>query len=432
MNRLPVTSRQHGQQGVAALVVVMVLLFIVSLVAAYTSRNLIFEQRTSANQYRSTQAIEAAEAGLEWALAMLNHGRITSSCTTSALASDTSFRQRYLIIDSGNGNISARQTTAAPPADLLPTCVFDGANWSCDCPSDAAPSLTAPSGSGVYPAFRVRFRTLTGSSQQPGLVRIESNGCTRLDDSCLNFDASATGVANEGRAYVAALVGLTGSAAGTPAAALTALGDVTLAGGAIYNTNLPIQAGGAVTTDPSVQLLLAPGSPGGATVVQNDGSVAALATNPNRLFPAVFNMWSATFREQPGLAVMDCAVVACNAATLRETILMNPGRPIWVDGDLTIDSAGDIGTATSPVAVVVTGNVSAGLAGVTLYGVLYVQAADWPSIGNGQVQGAVVVEGNLAGGAPQISYDAALLNVLRLTSGSFVRVPGSWRDFPEQ
>ena len=44
----------------------MVLFFIMSLVAAYASRNLIFEQRTSANNYRSTQAFEAAEAGLEW------------------------------------------------------------------------------------------------------------------------------------------------------------------------------------------------------------------------------------------------------------------------------------------------------------------------------------------------------------------------------
>ena len=73
--------RQHAshatpQRGAAALVVVMMLFFIMSLVAAYASRNLIFEQRTSANNYRSTQAFEAAEAGLEWAIAMLNGGRI--------------------------------------------------------------------------------------------------------------------------------------------------------------------------------------------------------------------------------------------------------------------------------------------------------------------------------------------------------------------
>jgi hypothetical protein len=55
---------------VATLTVVMVLFFVVSLVAAYAGRTSIFEQRTSANQYRSTQALEAAEAGLEWAVVL--------------------------------------------------------------------------------------------------------------------------------------------------------------------------------------------------------------------------------------------------------------------------------------------------------------------------------------------------------------------------
>jgi Tfp pilus assembly protein PilX len=73
MNALAVSTRRHahqGQRGVATLIVVLVLFFVVSLVAAYTNRNLIFEQRTASNQYRSTQALEAAEAGLEWAISM--------------------------------------------------------------------------------------------------------------------------------------------------------------------------------------------------------------------------------------------------------------------------------------------------------------------------------------------------------------------------
>ena len=64
------------QRGAATLVVVMVLFFIISMVAAYTSRNMIFEQRTGANLYRATQSFEAAEAGMNWALMMLNRGRI--------------------------------------------------------------------------------------------------------------------------------------------------------------------------------------------------------------------------------------------------------------------------------------------------------------------------------------------------------------------
>jgi Tfp pilus assembly protein PilX len=68
-----------AQRGAAALAVVMVLFFVISLVAAYASRNLVFEQRASTNQYRSTLALETAEAGAEWALALLNTGRIDDS-----------------------------------------------------------------------------------------------------------------------------------------------------------------------------------------------------------------------------------------------------------------------------------------------------------------------------------------------------------------
>ena len=87
--------RAPARRGVATLVVVMVLFFILALTAAYTNRNLIFEQKTSSNQYRSTQAFEAAEAGLEWALAQLNGGLVNSSCQPDN-TNGRSFRDRYL------------------------------------------------------------------------------------------------------------------------------------------------------------------------------------------------------------------------------------------------------------------------------------------------------------------------------------------------
>ena len=58
MPRAPIRQ----QRGIAALVVVMVLFFIISLVAAYTGRNLIFEQRTSTNQYRRANGDTAAHS----------------------------------------------------------------------------------------------------------------------------------------------------------------------------------------------------------------------------------------------------------------------------------------------------------------------------------------------------------------------------------
>src|SRR5204863_4630048 len=60
------------QRGAAALITTLMLFFVMTLVAAFANRNHIFEQRASANQVRATQALEAADAGAEWAIAMLN------------------------------------------------------------------------------------------------------------------------------------------------------------------------------------------------------------------------------------------------------------------------------------------------------------------------------------------------------------------------
>ena len=117
----------------------MVLFFIMSLVAAYASRNLIFEQRTSANNYRSTQAFEAAEAGLEWALAMLNGGRIDDVCAPSTdaaampFASATFWPMPTAIIQARTWDDAG---TATP---LRPGCVRGNAGWACSCPAAGDP-----------------------------------------------------------------------------------------------------------------------------------------------------------------------------------------------------------------------------------------------------------------------------------------------------
>jgi len=121
--------------------------------------------------------------------------------------------------------------------------------------------------------------------------------------------------------------------------------------------------------------------------------------------------------------------VACNAAIVRGLAAQNPGRPIWLQGNLDIDSGGDIGSAASPVLLVIEGNLDF-INDITIHGLVYVRSADWPTAGTGTVRGAVIAEGNVSGaGTPRIVYDRALLDFLRLTTGSFVRVPGGWRDF---
>jgi len=443
-------NQRQSQQGAATLVVVMVLFFIISLVAAYTSRNLIFEQRTSANQYRSTQALEAAEAGLEWAVSMLNFGRINSTCVKSTNTSDTSFRQRYLSIDPANGNI-----TPALALTVTPACVRTPAGWDCKCPDGAPPTLTAPSDPGVWPAFRVRFRTVDslpatpGVPRQPGVIRVEVVGCTRADpagavDQCLAFDGR--GALNEGRVVISSLVALTGNPVGTPVAALTAGGPVNVAGTAllrVFNTSpaglgFTVHAGGAINTS-GMDLRTTPGSPASSSVIPVDSALGLPAigtfTTADRMFATIFNMRLETFRTQQAAVEVACPGLAgCSAAAVRTAISLNPQRPIWLTGPLNVDSAGDIGSATEPVVIIVNGDLKFSTSGVTIHGLVYNRlaplATTWVTDGSGQVSGAVVAEGGVSGaGTANLVYDADILARVRHNVGTFVRAPGSWRDF---
>ena len=426
----------------ASLTVVMVLFFILSLVAAYTSRNLIFEQRTSANQYRSTQAFEAAEAGLEWAMSMLNSGRINATCAASTNTADTSFRQRYLAINAVTGNITP--VPRADDADLSrnPSCVFNGANWQCSCPADSNPALILPAGGGVFPAFRVRF-TLP-SPIQPGVVVIESNGCTRADDACLRFENSPQSGAGDGRATVSTTIALQSGLVAPPIAALTVRGNLNVGGAALgaYNANaepapggITIFAGGTVN-ETGLVLGSSPGSPASESVIESDPKLADLPNAAIRtgraatdlMYASVFGMWPDTYRTQPGTLVLNCAGT-CSAAAVRTAASLNPGRMLWLAGNLDFDSAGDVGSMAAPVVIVATGNVTF-TNDVNVYGLVYSRAADWASAGAGRVLGAGVAEGNLGGsGTTTFVNDTTVLESLRLQSGSFVRVPGSWRDF---
>lgn len=434
--------QRRAQRGLAALVVVMVLFFVVSLVAAYTNRNLIFEQRTSANYYRGTQIFSVAQAGVDWATAMINGGRMLDNCTLSSSAGDASFRERYLSIDPTTGYI-----TPVPQAGggrRSAACVYNGSGWNCSCPTDADPAPTVPTGAGPFPAYRVRFATVSNTTLPNSVIRLEVVGCPRLDltaGGCLDFDNS-TG--DEGRQFISVVLGLHSGMKTTPAAALTARGNITVSGSMqAHNADIPasgvkpsggiaVQAGGSIS---GLTVTGAPGMPAAAATVESDPSLHGLTgqgtllpTASDRMFANMFGLPRQEYSRQPALyKITPCP---CNASTLRAAIQMNPGRPIWVDGNLSLDSAGDIGSATAPVAVVVDGQVTAS-ASINYYGMLYARAnPTWNYTGNLTFNGAVVAENTLSGsGSTNFIYDPALLQRLRVTTGSFVPVAASWKDW---
>lgn len=429
-----------GSRGVAALIVVMVLFFVVSLVAAYTNRNLVFEQRTSANQYRSTQSHEIADAGLQWAIAMLNGSRIDAACQPTLDLTKDTFRQRYLITDPATGVITQVKQTSG--AVLYAACQLDGTSWNCSCPVDGDPAPAAPGGAGMHPAFQVRFfrNPLASAALPPGMIRVDSVACPTFDANCLSI---ANTNSAEGRIVVSALVALQSGLKTPPSAALTARTGVDVGTNVIqaYNTDaasggVAVQLGGTVSATSKGVMVYSgpPGSPNAFSLVESDTSLSGLTavagvlpTQADRMFASVFGLKPAVYAEQPGLTKLTCP---CNAQNIRDAIANSPLRPIWAEGDVDMDTAGDIGSAADPVIVIATGNITFTAGGVTLYGLLYSRAATWATAGTGTVRGAAVAESAIGGtGSSTYIYDPDVLRALRLRYGSFVGVPGSWKDY---
>lgn len=69
MHALRQTSKR--QHGIAALFLTIVALFVITLATMFANRGAMFEQITSANQHRYTQAFEAAQGGVDYAIAWL-------------------------------------------------------------------------------------------------------------------------------------------------------------------------------------------------------------------------------------------------------------------------------------------------------------------------------------------------------------------------
>ncbi len=416
----------QAQRGVAALVVTMTLFFAMLLVAVFANRNLVFEQRGSANQYRATQAFEAAEAGLEWAQAQLNNvARIGADCKPSNAEGALSFRERYLktgAADAGFGPVP--WNNAGVPTNLAPACVRSDAGWQCSCPADGHASL--PGAATLASAFSVEF--LQGSKS--GVVRIAARGCTSFGGACAPGSTEPTDAVARVEASLALLPGL----ASAPAAALTLRGalDVGTAALGVHNADLSSGAvalhAGASVQAPQLRLGSAPGAATSGSVVSPDPRLAALS--PAQLFAGYFGLDRASWTRQPVVTLLACTGT-CTAALEQAARDAGGNAMIHITGDLDIEGPVLIGTRQQPVLIVVDGAARL-RGGVTLHGVLYAGSLRWDGAAatGALLRGALISETTYQGdAAPDIVYDTAVLAALRSRSGMFARVNGSWRDF---
>jgi Tfp pilus assembly protein PilX len=410
-------------RGAASLAVLLVMLFAMTVMVAYANRALIFEQRTSANQYRATLAFEAAESGLEWAIALLNRGgSVDAACAPVDAASGVPFRERMLTIDVDTAAIATAGRSAA--------CTNVAGTVACDCPDAGDPAPADPGVSAYVPTHRVSFEA-TG---QPGTVRVVSEGCTSAAQPCVAGAAETA----DGTARVETVVGLVSALARPPVAAVTAKGNInasddfvainadSLAGGITYD------AGGTITVEAG-SAISAPGTPAQASTVAQDRAFRDSANNPisdEAMFVRIFGMSKATFQSMPGVKVVNCAGT-CDGADLVDATEGGAQQLLWLQGGLDVNSSVAIGSLNRPLLVVVDGTVRL-RGGASFFGLLYSTAATWNngSSGSGGVlRGAAVAEGDFTASGEQVfQYDAFVLDQLATRTGVFTRVPGSWRD----
>ncbi len=422
---LPHSPTHRVQHGIAALSVTVLLLFAMLLVVAVTNRNVVVEMRASASQYRSTQAFEAAEAGLEWALAKLNDdATLGDDCLPSTAAGARSFRDRVLVDDDAlPGFRPATWDDAGTARVQQVACLRAESGWSCSCPSGGAPTLPATATMTVAPAFVVAF----APGAKPGIVVASAVGCTQAGASCL--DSASSG--HDATARLEVAFGLVPGLRSAPAAALTVRGNLDAGTAALGLQNrdarsggMAVHAGGRIAGS-ALRLAAPPGSPLDGSLVSGDTQLAGLAVD--RLFARWFAMDKAAWSAQPAVRHLTC-LGDCTADLL--SAIAAGHRLIAVAGDLGVHGPVVLGSAQRPVVLVVDG--AARLTGnVSLNGLVYAGAIEWQDASAGAaIDGAAISEHDYIGNADaDIVRDPIVLERLRSGTGTFARVSGSWKDF---
>ncbi|QTN21260.1 hypothetical protein HZ992_13735 [Rhizobacter sp. AJA081-3] len=352
MKRLTLRLRQRGATTLA---VTLMLLGAMLLVLLAANRNTLLELRQSTNQMQSTVAFEAADAGLEWAAALLNSTeRIGADCRPSATAAET-FRERHLDMS----------VPALTPRPLQPACLHGPNGWSCACPSDVPGDLGPATGPDAGAAFGLRW----AAGPRPGVLRVAATGCSHWAGDC----RPGGGGRDPATARHEALFALQPALQGSPSAALTVRSD---------------------------------------------------SADEHEFFVGLFGLSPSAWKRQPAVHRLDCQV---DCAAALATAAARGITLVSVAGDLLLQGPLTLGTPQRPMLIVTDGAIR--LQGrVELHGVLYGNGLSWAAPA-AVVRGALISEGPAAGDSSlDLALDAAVLEALRTRQGSFVRLPGSWRD----
>ena len=154
-------------------------------------------------------------------------------------------------------------------------------------------------------------------------------------------------------------------------------------------------------------------------------TVRSAGIEAHDFFVGFFGLSPSAWKRQPAVHRLDCqsdCSAALAAAAARGITLVS------IPGDLLLQGPMTLGSPQKPMLIVADGAIR--LQGnVVLHGVLYGKGLAWTAPA-AVVRGALISEGTAAGDSSlDLAIDPDVLDALRTRQGSFVRLPGSWRDF---
>jgi len=376
----------NKQQGAATLIVALILLVAMTIVTIFAARSAVMEQKIYANEFRSKQAFEAAEAGLEYGIAYLlttggadkDDDNVIDTIPGFTFA-DTGSEYQVTLVDNSAGKFIDISVTSTGLSD-----------------DDSARTLIAQ---------RVAI--------VPALPEVPGNPL--ISKGAVSINGAAEIVNPEGNATIWT---------GDPSVTFS---------GASGKTKIP---------DPSdpTQLIDSSDSNGlGPDVIAADTTLSSMT---DAEFFEAFMGTNKTSYQNAGSVREVPASDAANAYTApspgldlaREEILWVDGSPS-LNGNVTVGctitvTGGNVcpSANTKPVVLVIDGNLQ-GNGTVKVYGLVYI-TGDFSGSGNLEVTGAVIMEGDVTGtGSLNVTYDSSVLQdagKIPLSAGSLA---GSWHDF---
>jgi hypothetical protein len=439
------TISRGRQRGAAALAASMLLLFASSIVVFYLNRGLIFEQKTSANQLRSTAAFEVAEAGIEWATGMLNRPYdIDANCALLASA-NVSFLRRY--IQTGYPGNTGVQVTA----NTFPGCKVNGTTLTCRCPAPSGSEQVANPGTALESSFTVAFSAVNDpvtGTQDPTAVRVTSTGCTPQAGMCkpLTAGSAATTGASDANATVSVILKLSPTLRAAPSAALTC-GTSCAVGGSydivnyeVASNGYLVNAGTSITSGGGTNYYTIPGQPVQNALIPNDPSLSSLSSaDPTCTNSAMFNAYFGTSLAQYAASPEVKVLPGCNNPStcggLVNTAYNEGWRSFYFPDGMDLNNsapftvlgaaaAGQGVNLVSPGDININGNI-------TINGLVFSNSSNFNDLGTGtaNINGAIIsCAAYNNNGSGTLSYNSAALGGSGLRPGLMVRVPGSWRD----